>query len=247
MLIRQELDDLIFYGQWINLYDQSQNGPRPVTNAWIDWFHIFIIFVNTNSIVMWVILPNNADWDCFKTLTSQEILTIRNRLLEEHCAYSEVIHFSNKVDVQETNYCFSQLNRIWNNLFGHWTEIGWFACSGITGLFLFLEMFLVFQIDRGNLIMMFINVISLKRRSMWWKTLILFPQMSNLRVKKLYCMCLRTMKLWSRWSLKEGVLQWDTSPGLRVALDWLFDRINLDSKIHIKYIDTKNQLADILT
>ena len=33
----------------------------------------------------------------------------------------------------------------------------------------------------------------------------------------------------------------------RVALDWLFERINLDSKIHIKYIDTKNQLADILT
>ena len=36
-------------------------------------------------------------------------------------------------------------------------------------------------------------------------------------------------------------------PGHRVALDWLFDRINLDSKIQIKYIDTKNQLADILT
>ena len=33
----------------------------------------------------------------------------------------------------------------------------------------------------------------------------------------------------------------------RVALDWLFDRINLDSKIQIKYIDTKNQLADIST
>ena len=33
----------------------------------------------------------------------------------------------------------------------------------------------------------------------------------------------------------------------RVALDWLFDRINLDSKIQIKYIATKNQLADILT
>ena len=33
----------------------------------------------------------------------------------------------------------------------------------------------------------------------------------------------------------------------RVALDWLFDRINLDSKIQIKYIDTKIQLADILT
>ena len=32
-----------------------------------------------------------------------------------------------------------------------------------------------------------------------------------------------------------------------VALDWLFDRINLDPKIQIKYIDSKNQLADILT
>ena len=32
----------------------------------------------------------------------------------------------------------------------------------------------------------------------------------------------------------------------RVALDWLFDRI-LYSKIQIKYIDTKSQLADILT
>ena len=33
----------------------------------------------------------------------------------------------------------------------------------------------------------------------------------------------------------------------RVVLDSLFDRINLDSKIQINYIDTKNQLADMLT
>ena len=33
----------------------------------------------------------------------------------------------------------------------------------------------------------------------------------------------------------------------RVALDWLFDRINLDPKTQITYIDTMNQLADILT
>ena len=33
----------------------------------------------------------------------------------------------------------------------------------------------------------------------------------------------------------------------RVALDWLFDRFNLDPKIQIKYVDTKHQLADILT
>ena len=33
----------------------------------------------------------------------------------------------------------------------------------------------------------------------------------------------------------------------RVALDWLFHRINLDPKFRIKYIDTKHQVADILT
>ena len=33
----------------------------------------------------------------------------------------------------------------------------------------------------------------------------------------------------------------------RVALDWLFDRINLDPNIQIKYIDTKNQFAYMLT
>ena len=33
----------------------------------------------------------------------------------------------------------------------------------------------------------------------------------------------------------------------RVAQDWLFDRIYLDLKIQIKYVDTKKQLADMLT
>ena len=33
----------------------------------------------------------------------------------------------------------------------------------------------------------------------------------------------------------------------KVAVDWLFDGINLDPKFRIKYIDTKNQLADMLT
>ena len=33
----------------------------------------------------------------------------------------------------------------------------------------------------------------------------------------------------------------------RVALDWLFDRIDSDSKHQIRYTDTKHQLADILT
>ena len=31
----------------------------------------------------------------------------------------------------------------------------------------------------------------------------------------------------------------------QVALDWLFDRINQDPKVHIKYVESKNQMADI--
>ena len=33
--------------------------------------------MNTNSIAIWVILQNNADWDCFKTLILREILGIQ--------------------------------------------------------------------------------------------------------------------------------------------------------------------------
>ena len=32
----------------------------------------------------------------------------------------------------------------------------------------------------------------------------------------------------------------------KVALDWLINRISLDPKIQVKYVDTRNQLADIL-
>ena len=33
----------------------------------------------------------------------------------------------------------------------------------------------------------------------------------------------------------------------RVALDWLFDRTNSDHNFQIRYVDSRNQLADLLT
>ena len=114
-----------------------------------------------------------------------------------------------------------------------WTQDwDWMGCllwnCGIQS-FLFLEMFLVFQMDRGNLIVMFINVISLTKKSNWWKTLMLFLEMSNPRVKKLHCMYLRTMKLESKWLLMTEVQRWDTSPeptellliGCSIELIWI--------------------------
>ena len=87
------LEDLIFDGQWTNLQDRLRNGPKSVTNAWIDWYFTSITHVSTNSIAMWVTLPSNAGWDCFKTPILQDILRIQNLLRMEQCAFLEVIHF----------------------------------------------------------------------------------------------------------------------------------------------------------
>ena len=91
------LEDPIFYGQWINFHDQSQNGPKRVTKDYLVWSLTFIIHVNTNSIVMWETLQNNADWDCFKTPILQEILRIQNLHQVEHCAFSEAIRLFQSV------------------------------------------------------------------------------------------------------------------------------------------------------
>ena len=84
---------------------------------------------------------------------------------------------------------------------------------------------------------------------MIWTMLILFLQTFNLLIRKL---CLLYV-----FEDNEAVIKMiikGRSPTMRhvsrthrVALDWLFDRISLDPKIQMKYIDTKNQLADMLT
>ena len=72
---------------------QSQNGPKLVANNYLVWSLTFTRHVTTNKIVMWETLPNNVDWDCFKTPILQEILRIQNLHQEEHCAFWEVIRF----------------------------------------------------------------------------------------------------------------------------------------------------------
>ena len=71
--------------------------------------------------------------------------------------------------------------------------------------------------------------------------------MSNPRVKKLYCMFEDNEAVMKMVIKGRSPTMRHVSRIHRVALDWLFDKRNLDSQIQIKYIDTKNQLADILT
>ena len=106
----------------------------------------------------------------------------------------------------------------------------------------------MFQMDRGNLRVMFTNVTKPHKEIDVMKDIDSVP--SNVQSA-------RQESLMYVFEDNEAVMKMiinGRSPTMRhvsrthrLTLDWLFDRINLDSKIQIKYIDTKNQLADILT
>ena len=93
------------------LWSESPNRPKPVTNAWIDWFHIFIILVNTNNIVTSEPLLSNADWNCFKSPILREILRILNLLRVGHCTFFESHTFDPISCMWRTKFSFPQLNR----------------------------------------------------------------------------------------------------------------------------------------
>ena len=109
-----------------NLLYPSQNGQELVTNDDLVWSLTFTTHVNTNNIVMLETLLNNEDWNCFKTLTSQEILKIRNPLLEEHCAFLEVIRLFRSVGCARNKLQFrtvqqNQKSFLWTQDWG-WME-----------------------------------------------------------------------------------------------------------------------------
>ena len=78
--------------------------------------------------------------------------------------------------------------------------------------------------------------------------MITFHQIQRILVPVFCGMSLRTMRQESKWLSKVEVPQWDMFHG-HTELLWIgcFDRINLDPQIQIRHIDTKHQLADMLT
>ena len=83
---------------------------------------------------------------------------------------------------------------------------------------------------------------------MQWKTLIPFPQNVQSSRQKALLYVFEDNEAVIKMIIKgRSPTMRHVSRTHRVPLDWLFDRINLDSKIQFNYIDTKNQLADFLT
>ena len=192
---------------------------------------------------MWVILPNNADWDCFKTLTSREILKILNLLLEEHCAF-----FRSHTFVPISWICKKQTAVSHSSTE---SEIISLDTGLILDGLLALELWDLIVSVLGNVsrvsdrsgqpdgsqkkidVMKDIDSVPSNVESARQEALLYVFEDNEAVIKMIIKGRSPTMRHVSRTH--------------RVALDWLFDRINLDSKIQIKYVDTKNQLADILT
>ena len=106
-----------------------------MTNAWIDWFHIFVMLVNTKkychvgNVAKQCRLRLFQDSDFAGDLEDSKSTSGVNIV---HVRKSNIC--SNKLDVQETNCCFSHFNKIWNYLFGHQTDIRWIAFSELWDL-----------------------------------------------------------------------------------------------------------------
>ena len=206
--------------------------------------------MNKNNIVMWVILPINADWDCFKTLTLQEILKIRNPLLEEHCAFlgshtfvpvswmckkrTAVSHSSTESEIISLDPGLRLDGllalELWDLIVSVLGKISRVSDgSGQPDNDVHKRHKSQKKID----VMEDINTVPSNVQSARQEASLFVFEDSEAAIKMIIEGRSPTMRHVSRTH--------------RVALDWLFDRINLDSKIQVKYTDTKNQLADMLT
>ena len=207
--------------------------------------------MNTNNIVKWVILPNNADWDFFKTLTSLEDLEDSKIHF-----WKNIVHFwksyicSNKLDVQETNCCYLTVQQ---NLKIISLDTG-LRLDGLPAL----ELWDLIVSVLGNVSRVSdrsgqpVNDVHKRHKSQ--KKIDVMEDIDSVLSN---VQSARQEALLYVFEDNEAVIKMiikGKSPTMRhvsrthrVALDWLLDRINLDSKTQIKYIDTKKQIAVILT
>ena len=199
------LDDLIFYGQWTNLHDQSQNGPKHVTKR------LFRLIPYIHQTCEYTILS------CGKHCKTVQIRTFSrlrcNRRSWEFKIYVKwnIVHFrkpficANQMDVWETNFSFTQFNRIRSHFFGCKMKVGRYNPHLIYGIWssqFFTETW-IRMIKNGETCLLqrerkFMERLMIQTRI--WIMLILFSQTCILLLRNLCCISSKTTKQWSRWS-----------------------------------------------
>ena len=205
--------------------------------------------MNTNNIVMWVILQNNAGWDCFKTPILREILRTQNLF-----PGGTLCVFGSHTLVPISWMCKKQTSVSHSS-----TE------SEIISLDAGLRLDGIPALDLWDLIVFVLGKIQTPDRTGQPVVNCDKDHGPNKRSQGMINVlrnidCVPSNVQFSHQEAllyvfedNEAVIKMITkgrsltmrhvSRTHRVALDGLFDRINLDPKIQIKYIDTKNQLA----
>ena len=169
--------------------------------------------MNTNNIVMWVILLNNADWDCFKTLTSR---------VSHSSTESEIISLD--AGLRLDGLLALELWDLIVSFFGTVTQT-----SDRTVRLVDTERS---QKSQGKInVLQNIDCVPSNVNSSRQEALLYVFEDNKAVIKMFFQGKSPTMRQVSR--------------SHRVALDWLFDRINLVPNQDPN--DTKNQLADIRT
>ena len=192
------------HGQWTNLHDQSRNGPKLVTNDWIVQYLISITHLNFKQ---YCYVGNTAKQYRLGLFQGSDFAGD----LEDSKSISggTLCIFGNPTFVpiswmcKKTNFSFTQFNRIRIHFFGCRSEVrrysrSWFMRSDCFCSWKQLRA----MIERGDLLFAFTRLTNASNLREWWIIwimLILFPQTSNLLIRKLCCMCLKTTKQWSRW------------------------------------------------
>ena len=218
----------------------TKMDKKLVTSAWIDWLHTFITHVNTNSIAMWVILQMNAGWDCFKTPI------FAGDLEDSKSTSGEIVWiFGSHTFVSISWMCKKQTAVSHSS-----TE------SEIISLDTGLRLDGLFALELWDLIVSVLgNVFRVSDRSgkpvngknKSHNKIDVIQDIDSVPSNVQSASREALLYVFEDNEAVTKMIMKGRSPTMRhvsrthrVALDWLFDRINLDSKIQIKYIDTKN-------
>ena len=226
------LVDLIFYGLWTNLHDQSQNGPKPVTNAWIVWSLTFITQVNSNKLGLFQDSDFAGDLEDTKS-TSGGIVCIfgshtfvpRNWICKKQTSVS---HSSTEAELISLGAGLRKdgIPALDLSDFGDWSVCILPQTNSTTP-----EVEVQGKLSRDTT----------SNKHTLNKTKVPTQHDNSVHL-------LGIAKRWLKWSSKAEVQQWDMypEPTELLLVDCLTELI-WTHKFQIKYVDTKHQLADILT
>ena len=237
----QELVDKTFCGQSINWPDLSRNGHNLVTDDWHDEFPTFITQVITANIVMWVnmaqhcrsVLFQNSDFagdleDSKPTFVPISWMCKKRTSVSHSSTESEIISLDagSRMEGLPALELWNLAKRLKNSPSQSKHARGKPCASSKNTP-------KIGQVSSAN-----VDPSSTDQ----------VPSNAHLSEKKSQLYSFEDNEAVIKMIIKgRSPTMRHVSGTHRVALDWLLDRINLDPKIQIKYLESNNQIADIET